>query len=509
MTRATQVVIRDILDHWAARTPAATAVDLGDGGWTFADARLNAVRAANILAAQGVRQGDRVLIMLGNGPGWLRAWWGTSFLGAVVVPVNTAARGTALADLVKEADAVLAVTEHPYAERLAEVAPGLPRLDRGALVDGGAEEPPLTRSIEVWDPHAVVYTSGTTGRAKGAVTTFLAAYYQGLHHRHRTGPEDVFLADLPLFHVGGMNTVFLPLSTGARSVLRPRFTASRYLDVVREAGVTMSVLVGSMVNFLAAQPPKPDDADNPLRYVSANPPPPDPQAFMRRYGLEDIVGSFSMTEAPAVLATPPGRTKWTSCGRPHDITEVRLVDEHDMPVPVGEPGELIIRSAVPWVITTEYHGRPEETARAWRNGWFHTGDLMRVDEDGDYYFVDRKKDSLRRRGENISSLEVEREVLSHPAVAEAACVGVPDEHGDQDVMVFVTPSGTADLDPAELVEYLRTRLAYFAVPRYVEVVESMPRTRSNKIEKYVLRTRGTGPATWDRLAAGIEITRED
>jgi crotonobetaine/carnitine-CoA ligase len=191
-----------------------------------------------------------------------------------------------------------------------------------------------------------------------------------------------------------------------------------------------------------------------------------------------------------------------TCGRPRPGYEVRIVDENDIPVGVGEFGEFIVRSNTPWTVNIGYHGMPEQTAQAWRHGWFHTGDGGHRDEDGNYYFTDRIKDSIRRRGENISSLEVEAEVSAHPGVAECAAIGVPNEMGEEDVFVFIAPKAGLSLDAAELADFLVDRMTRYMVPRYIQFIDELPRTPTARVRKVELRKLvDLGGTAWDRLAA--------
>jgi crotonobetaine/carnitine-CoA ligase len=215
-----------------------------------------------------------------------------------------------------------------------------------------------------------------------------------------------------------------------------------------------------------------------------------------------------MTEVSVPLVAELNTRAFGSCGKPRAGIQCRLVDENDIEVPAGQLGELILRSDLPWAMTTGYNGMPEATAKAWRNGWFHTGDVFRKDAQDNYFYVDRAKDAIRRRGENISSLEVEREVLAHPAVQEAGAIPAPNPGGEDDVMVVVAPKPGAVIDPAELLQFLIPRMAHFMVPRYVRIVTSLPKTPTNKIQKAELRKEGVTADTWDRDAAGIVVKRE-
>jgi crotonobetaine/carnitine-CoA ligase len=286
------------------------------------------------------------------------------------------------------------------------------------------------------------------------------------------------------------------------------FSTAKFWDQVRAGGcATTSGLIGVMASFLAKAPPRPDDRDNPLRCMTMFPVNDTTVAFSRRFGFDYLTG-FNMTEVSSPLVTEINTPVYGSCGKPRSGVTCRLVDERDIEVARGAVGELIVRSDTPWTMLAGYDGMPDATAAAWRNGWFHTGDSFRQDEGGDYFFVDRIKDTIRRRGENISSFEVEAAVRLHPDVDEVVAVGVASEISEQDVLVAICPKAGRKIDPRALIEFLTPRIAYFMVPRYVRIVGDMPRTETNKIRKVALREQGVTPDTWDRESAGIVLHRE-
>lgn len=466
------------------------------------------LRAAAALEDHGVRRGDRVAVLLPNGPDFLRAWWGIALTGAVLVPLHTAARGEQLTQMCRDAGVTTIVSTTAYEAVLHNATLGARTIWRLASIREAAfPKPP----IEPWDLHTVNFTSGTTGPAKGAEARWAQAYLAG---RDVFGTvagltaDDRWLVDLPLHHVAAQQITLTALSVGASIAVRSRFTGSRYWQVAREVGATHSLLAGSMATLLAVARPAPDDRAHGLRVMVSSPMVDDPAGFIERFGLHDMVTAFGGTETGTPLvgavsqALPQG-----SAGRPRGAMEVRIVDANDIELPDNDAGELIVRSGTPWEISTDYAGRPDATARAWRNGWFHTGDLFRRDGDGWYHFVERMNDAIRRRGENVSGTEVERQALEHPSVTDSACVGVPAKHGDQDVKLFVVPKADASLDPAELFEFLAGRLPYFMVPRYIEQVEEIPRTATQKIRKIALRELPAGVTCWDSEAAGIRVTR--
>jgi crotonobetaine/carnitine-CoA ligase len=285
------------------------------------------------------------------------------------------------------------------------------------------------------------------------------------------------------------------------------FNTERFWPSIRESGTTIVFLLGVMANFVAAQPPAPDDRDHPLRLVGMVPLLDDIKRFAERFGLE-VYSLYGMTEISTPIITGMTPEIPGTCGRVRAGVEVRVVDANDCELPDGTVGEFIVRTDRPWAMNHGYYKNPEATAEAWRNGWFHTGDAGRRDADGNYYFVDRLKDSIRRRGENISSLELEIEVSAHPAIREAAVIPVPNEMSEDEVMAVVSPAPGETIDPVDLIEFLRPRVAHFMIPRFIRILDDLPKTPTAKVRKTVLREEGITPDTWDREAEGIRIKRE-
>jgi crotonobetaine/carnitine-CoA ligase len=303
---------------------------------------------------------------------------------------------------------------------------------------------------------------------------------------------------LPMAHNSGRSCINYALATGATFVFRERFSGATFWDDVREHDCRAAAIVGPMTAFLAAQPPRADDADNPLRAVLCGPLIPEIEAFKARFGVE-MATCYGMTETGAVLATGWDHGPIAACGRArldYPWPEVRVVDENDEPLGPGQVGELVARAAEPWSLNAGYYGMPEATVAAWRNGWFHTGDAFRYDDDGNYYLVDRLKDAIRRRGENISSFEVENIVRGYPGVADCAAIGVPATFGEDEVMVVVEPGDGVDVDPAALHAWLRPRMPAFMVPTYLDVAPLPRNATTQRVKKFELRSRGVTPTTW-------------
>ncbi len=518
-------VLRPLLERHAAQTPDKVFVRFADGSeWTYRQTLDIARRAAVGLRSLGVRQGEHVLSWLPNGPDAIRVWFGLNLLGAVYVPINLAYKGRLLEHVVANSDASLIVCHAELFARLADIdraglqravvlggnAPSVPGIEAhppSALTPNTTDLPPPERPIAPWDTQSIIYTSGTTGPSKGVLSSYLHLYSAAEASFGFLGPDDRCMVNLPMFHVGGTGPVYAMLLKGGSVAIVDAFDTASFWRVIGETGTTTAVLLGVMAPFLMKQPPGPHDREHKLRTAIMVPLCEDATAFSRRFGC-DIYTVFNMTEvsSPIVSGRNPGALG--SCGRPRDGVEVRIVDENDCEVAPGETGELIVRTDRPWAMNHGYNKNPEATARAWRNGWFHTGDAFRRDANGDYFFVDRMKDAIRRRGENISSFEVETEVCAHPAVKEAAAVAVPSEVSEDEVLVAVSLAEGATLDPAELIGFLIPRMAHFMVPRFVRIVDELPKTPTQKVQKHLLRSEGITADTFDREKAGIRVRRE-
>jgi len=512
MPPASSVVLRSVLERNAAERPDEPCIGFEDGSaWTRAETLHEAYSAGNALRSAGVEAGQRVALFLPNGALFYRVWFGLAAIGASIVPVNTAFRGELLRHLLDLVDASVVVTDGVLGERLDELDVAVRRLDPAGL-GGPADPPPVPAGLGPWSEASVILTSGTTGPSKASITSYHQLYLTGAWATVDLGlgEADTFLIDLPLFHQAAASMTLGALSARSRIALRRAPALNGYWATARETGATMAFLLSSMAQYLAAQPPGPADRDHRLRYMIAAPLPADPAGFCARFGVSDLITAFGSTEVSGCFVRLPGDPLVPgSVGRRRPGYEVRLVDEHDVEVATGEPGELVVRTELPWSLSSGYVKDPEATAIAWRNGWFHTGDVLRSDGDGNWFFHDRRKDCLRRRGENISSFDVERGVAAHPGVAEVACVAVRSDLGvDDDVKVWIVPAAGAGIDLAALVEDLVGRLPHFMVPRYYELTDALPKTPTMRVQKHVLRARGNSERTWDREVAGLRVTRD-
>ncbi len=513
-----------LIERWAARQPDKVYAVFPDGSsWTYGELQAQVRRTAIGLQALGVRQGDHVVSWLPNGPDALRVWYALNMLGAVYVPINIAYRGGLLAHVVENSDASLIVAHVDLIERLESIdrarlrrlvclgGPPKPCADleihgAEALAPEGGALAPLERPVMPWDTQSIIYTSGTTGPSKGVLSSYLHLYTTGAVLPGLTG-EDRYMVNLPLFHVGGTMPAHIMLALGGSISMVESFNTNTFWDTVRRTQTTFVVLLGVMAQFLAKLPPQPDDRDNPMRTVVLVPFDFDQRDFAARFDLRTVT-LFNMSEISCPIISELDPAVLHSAGRPRPGVACRVVDGNDCELPPGEVGELIVRTDCPWAMNHGYYKDPEATARAWRNGWFHTGDGFRMDAAGNFYFVDRMKDAIRRRGENISSYEVEAEVLAHPDVNECAAIAVRSDVSEDEVMVVVAPVPGRTVDPVALLEFLVPRMAHFMVPRYVRLVDELPKTPTQKVRKTVLRDAGLTSDTWDRDAAGIRVRRE-
>jgi len=517
-------VQRYMLDRLAESQPHKVFANFSDGAeWTYAETREIAIRTANAFRRLGVKQGERVLVWLPNCADCLMIWFGLNYLGAVFVPINLAYKGALLQHTLAISEARLGVIHAELHQRLGEVelkhlreivvlggeahpVAGLEVRDRSALESVDATPPALERDIRPWDLQSIIFTSGTTGPSKGVLSSYVHLYNMAIAAPFLSG-EDRYMLNLPLFHSGGVMPTTAMLIHGGSIAMVDAFDTDTFWDTVRSRGITTSILLGVMGGFLLKRPPDPDDKNHPLRACTYVPLNETSRQFHERFGTE-IYTHFNMTEISQPIVSAANPTALGSAGRPRPGVEARIVDENDCEVGLGEVGELIVRTDCPWAMSHGYAGNVEATAVAWRNGWFHTGDGFKRDGEGNFYFVDRLKDAIRRRGENISSFEVESEILTHPAVREAAAVMVKSEIAEDEVMAVIAVKAGETFDPAELIEFLRPRMAHFMIPRYVRIVEALPRTPTAKIEKVKLRAAGLTEDTWDREKAGIVVKRE-
>jgi len=507
----------------ASSTPNRTFLrDVDGNAATYAQSYRRAGCWTTVLRSVGVSPGDRVITMVPNSVESVQLWMGIAGCGAIETPVHPAFKSGLLEHAVNAVEAQVVIIT---ADALPRFIASLPRLTRvthllvlGTIagVDAGdvhvfdAEaqlddaRPATSREVAPFHyPSVILYTSGTTGPSKPVIVPWgqLQVSAQGALPYDDLDETDVLYVYFPPSHIGAKQWTYLAALIGGSVLLRTSFKTDEFLDDVRRYGITSAGLIGAMAHFLQGQPEAAADRDIPLRNIVMGPLLPDLDAFKERFGVR-VHTCFGMTE----LSVPIRADGWSTnnpaaagkrwMGWPY--FETRLVDEHDREVAVGETGELMVRVGVPWTITPGYFGMPEATAEAWRNGWFHTGDVFRTDAEGYFYFVDRGKDCIRRRAENISSFEVEAAALTHPDVADAAAVGVPADTNEEEIKLFLVAKPGVLVDPVSIINHLNEQLPKFMVPRYIELIDELPKTPTMRTQKHLLRNRPLDENTWDR-----------
>jgi crotonobetaine/carnitine-CoA ligase len=505
-----------LLRAQARRHDARTALRFPGADLTYAELDHGSDRVAAGLREHGVEPGERVVALLGNRPEFPLTWFGTAKLRAVFVPLNTALQGDLLRYELDDSDPKVVVIDAsllPAYDRA--TAPGRPRpvWVVGETPDASGDapgRPPFTELIasngavprEVpspSEPASILYTSGTTGRPKGTVLPHrrLVNTPREVGARAELEPDSTLFTALPLYHCNAQEkTALVAILHGLTAAFDDRFHASTFWETAARYRATHVALLTTMITVLWKQPGKPDDGTHGVRIATASGTPVAIwREFEHRFGLK-IIESYGMTECGCTtLMNPPGAVRLGSVGRPLDFVEAQVVDDHDGPVPPGTAGELVVRPRVPFSMFLEYLGQPAQTVDAWRNLWFHTGDLMKQDPDGYYYFLDRKKDVIRRRGENIAPYDVEALLSQHPAVLECVVVGVPSELGEEDVKAVVQLKPGAQATAEELHAFAVEGLPAFMVPRYIEFVDAIPKTPNQKAQRYLLRGKRTGGET--------------
>jgi crotonobetaine/carnitine-CoA ligase len=530
--------------HWAldkvlsrriAQTPDRPFVQFeGEASRSFADLHTMALGFAARLREAGVRQHDRVAMFAGNSAEHIALWFAINLLGAVDAPINPALRGRTLEHAVNLIDPKLLIAEAELLPVLArdgfDFGPlnsvlwfgaadsGLPTLTGISLahLDCGTPTASLDQdslpALAPSDTASILFTSGTTGPSKGVMVTHAQAFLTALQTVEGlwVGADDVYYCAHPLFHMSPrFCVVYAALLTGAAICFDRKFAAEKWIDRIRESSATITIGHGPLIEMIYQQPERPDDAQTKLTRLGTSPFPRHiAQDFERRFGLKGIE-TWGMTEINIPCWHPPGEPlRVGSAGKiRHEWYDFQVMDsESDLPLPPGEVGEFAIRPKLPWIVTPGYFRNAEATAKVQRNFWFHTGDSGYVDPDGWVYFVDRLGDRIRRRAENISSYDIEVAANTHPAVLESAAVGVPSGFSsDDDVKLCVVLRPGAALAPDELLSHLARELPHYMVPRYIERLDELPRTPTQKVRKGELRASGITPSTWDRKENKIAL----
>ena len=515
----------------AQRNGNKVALEVAGRAKTYREIEQGSRRLAAGLQQLGLEAGEHASLMMVNSLENVDAWFALCRAGIVEVPINHANRGYLLQYIIDQSDSVALVVDEQFIDRIVDVAADLPKL-RHLVVNRESDGPLdidlpghmtvhdladvysdaefIEPELQASDTSVILYTSGTTGPSKGVLLSHEANLNLARHCVWLMGYQatDVLYTVFPLFHINAKYTsVMAAMEADATLIMDTRFSASTFWDTVRDKGITAFNYQGALLLMLFKQPERPADAENTVRIAFGAPCPVDIwRPFEERFGLH-LVEVYGMTEIAIATENRLGETRVGTAGRESANFWVRILNADDEVCLPGVPGEICVRPKKPNVLFKGYYGQDDYSVHAFRNMWFHTGDRGVMDEDGYITFIDRMKDCIRRRGENISSFEVEKVVDTHDAVLESAAYGVSSELSEEEVMIAVVRQPDARVTPAELLDHCQPRMAHFAVPRYVRFVDELPKTPSQRIQKYKLREDGVTEDTWDREATGYEVQR--
>jgi crotonobetaine/carnitine-CoA ligase len=517
--------IGELLNIRAAESRSARFVKCGSSWQTFADVADVSQTVAAGLSDIGVQPGDRVATIMTNRLEVIQVTFACAKLGAILVPLNPFLRGEFLRHQLADSGARYLVSDAAGLRSAAPVlsataveaviavdpAPDFTSVrahDYEALLKSRSR--PIERAVAGHDLFAILYTSGTTGAPKGCMVShdYACISPQVAVEVGWLQPNDVQFTAFPLFHMGGLSMILGSLISKAPVAIQPTFSASTFIEQAAQESATLLRGVGAIGLSLLAQPPRKDDREHHFRLACFVPMAiPEQRAFEERFATPFMGEIYGQTECiPATITPFDSERRPGSIGRAAPQLEVRIVDDGDREVAQGEVGEIVVRPRRPGVMFSGYYGRPEDTLAACRNYWHHTGDYGRVDEDGYFYFIDRKKDSLRRRGENISSLELEAAIRVHPDLQAVAVCPVPSALSEDDIRAFIVLEPGKTLSPSELFEFFKDALPYFAIPRYVTICEELPLTPTGRVQKHLLRKQPLDAGSWDFDTLGLHVS---
>jgi carnitine-CoA ligase len=545
-----QSTVRELFERRLRTDPDGEYLDVASAKLSAGDVMSSADRFGGALVELGTQQHDRVATLLENSPTALLAWVGTVCNGRISVPINTAYKGEYLSHQLSDSGTRVLVVGASFASRVAAVVDRVPRLRHVVVVDDAGEGDADTTTevgelprfgrlaVHRWDElmagttgapdveirpsdlATFIYTGGTTGLSKGCMLSH--NYHEALSRQigicWRRTSDDVVWTPLPMYHFNALTTAVVgTLLYGGRGAIYRRFSVSQFWAEMNRVGATITSTLGTMAYLLAHDVDRPEmpksgqpEANRTLRLFGAAPLPVEVDRVIRsRFGVDTFSGAYGVTEASLVSWQPPGvENRPNAAGVVNDeYFDVRIFDDDDNELPVGADGEIVLRPKRPHVMFEGYWGRPEETVATSRNWWYHTGDIGRIDEDRYLYFVDRKADYLRRRGENIASFEVERILMGHGGLADVAVHAVPSPLTEDDLKITATVKEGATVGEEELFRWCIDRLPYFALPRYIEFRDVLPRSPVGRVLKRELRSEGVTDATWDVEASGIAYER--
>ncbi len=529
--------IRGLAENRATTEPDKIFLIFHGRSLSYGEFDLLANQAGNMLIGLGVKRDDKVAIMMKNCVEWVTVWFGAAKIGAIVCPVNTAYVGEGLAYQLDHSDSSLLIIDEEYSDRFFNIEKSVPKVqqivvrqtgegqqgmgtqtrDLSTELANNSTHPPPECVLAPGDPASILYTSGTTGRPKGCVLPqgqyLVAAEQMVLNCEYRS--DDILYTCLPLFHINAQNySVLAAMAASATIVLDDKFTASGFWNKLIDNNVTAFNFIGGMPLMLWNQEPTTIDNAHKARLAFGVPVPLEIwNEWEERFDLR-IVYAYGMTEnaLPTLFPisdTPAIESLRGSGGKESDSAEVAIFDESGQNVQPGNRGEVVTRPKIPWTMMLEYYQDSDATQEAIRNGWFHTGDLGYLDEEGYFFYLDRQKDAFRRRGEMISSWQVESVVQEFPGVLECAAVAVPSEVGEDEILVAVVRESDSHWTEKELQSFCTENMAYFQVPRYIRIVEQMPKTQTERIEKFRLRNEGVTEDTWDGETPSLSVSLEN
>jgi len=527
-----QTTLLDLLAEASSKWPDKTFIDLSGEKYSYREFDRITTQIASGFAKLGVKQGDRICSLLDNGSAQLFAWFASNKLGAILVPINTDLKGEFLRHQMSDADASIIVVEPHYEERVSAIRNELPSLktivvngtvkavDPGAIdfsslrVDGEISHPV---KVSPEDLSLLLYTSGTTGPSKGCMASHNYLRNFGLRLSQSAGymHDDVVGTPCPLFHIAALAAIVVGgLTVGATVAIQPRFSPATFWTEVEQSGMTVILLLSVMLTIIPDQP----DNESSVRYrgklrtvFGAPVSRAISKKWKERFAITHVgeIG-FGQTEVTPIIFNrvegpelPDG-----AAGKAHDDFEVKLIDENGEECKIGQPGEILVRPRRPNIMFQGYWRRPEATIAAMKDYWYHTGDMGRFDESGYFYFYDRKKDYLRKGGENVSTFELEAAFRKHPAIAEVAAHAVFSEVSEDEVKITAVRRSDASLTEEELCIWCLDHVPHFAVPRYIEFRSGLPKTPTGRVQKFLLRDDGVTKETWDRRKSTVVVKRQ-
>ncbi len=518
-------ILSKILESKSKLKPSHDFILTDKKNYTYRDINESANKLAHGLLQKGISKGDKVAVLMDSSPQYLDVWFAISKIGAVEVPINTAYKGDILKHILDSSDTRVILFDKKYVNEVNEINKECKKIDIYIINDkeNDCKSYPnkldnfylhntnnLNVNIKYTDTACLLYTSGTTGVSKGVIMNnhFLWSFGVNVAQINQIKNTDISYNYLPFFHIAGKFLLMASLLVDAKNVVIPQLSISRFWDDINKYKATIMVAAGGVCNMLFSQPPSNNDSNNSLNLVYAVPIPTEfANQFEKRFGVQ-FIEAYGSTELNVVACSEPGKTPAKSFGKPLKGYDMSIFDENDNPCPPGVPGEIVVRPKKPNIMMEGYYGLPEKTLEVTKNLWFHSGDQGYVDDEGWFYFLDRLTDSMRRRGENISSFEVEKIINEHEYVSECAAIGIKSEMQEDEVKVVVVKNLEANLREEDLLRYCIEKMPYFMVPRFIEFREELPRTALTKIKKVELRKEGLTPETWDCEANGLRVTRE-